>query len=131
MKQYYRLPKINKMEKVNLAEKFSLFNDYCNPRIVGELNGQHVKAVKLKGEFVWHSHEHEDELFLVVKGKFNMELRDKTVIINEGESFIVPRTVEHKPVAEEEVHILLFEPATTVNTGDVQNELTRTILQKI
>jgi len=119
------------MEKVNLAEKFSLFSDYCNPRIIGELNGQHIKAVKLKGEFVWHSHEHEDELFLVVKGKFNMELQDKTVTINEGEFFIVPRTVEHKPVADEEVHILLFEPASTLNTGDVENEMTRTILEKI
>ena len=119
------------MEKVNLAEKFSMFNDYCNPRIIGELNGQHVKAVKLKGEFVWHSHEHEDELFLVIKGKFNMELRDKTVTINEGEFFIVPRAVEHKPVAEEEVHILLFEPTSTVNTGEVQHEFTKTYLEKI
>ena len=119
------------MEKVILAEKFGLFNDYCNPRIIGELNGQHVKAVKLKGEFVWHSHEHEDELFLVVKGKFNMELRDKTVTINEGEFFIVPRGVEHKPVAAEEVHILLFEPASTLNTGDLEHELTRTKLEKI
>ncbi len=119
------------MEKVNLSEKFSLFNDYCNPRIIGELNGQHVKAVKLKGEFVWHSHEEEDEMFLVIKGSFNMELRDKTVTINEGEFFIVPRKVEHKPVAAEEVHILLFEPASTINTGAVQNELTRTKLEKI
>ncbi|HMI79517.1 MAG TPA: cupin domain-containing protein [Ferruginibacter sp.] len=119
------------MKKVNLAEKFSLFHDHCNPRIIGELNGQHVKAVKLKGEFVWHSHEHEDELFLVIKGKFNMELRDKTVEINEGEFFIVPRAVEHKPVAQEEVHILLFEQATTLNTGDVQNELTRNVLERI
>lgn len=119
------------MEKVNLAEKFNLFNDYCNPRIIGELNGQQVKAVKLKGEFVWHRHEHEDELFLVIKGKFNMELRDKTVTINEGEFFIVPRNVEHKPVAKEEVHILLFEPSTTVNTGAVQHEFTRTNLEKI
>ncbi len=119
------------MEKVNIAEKFNLFSDYCNPRIIGELNGQHVKAVKLKGEFVWHSHEHEDELFLVVKGKFNMELRDKTVEINEGEFFIVPKTVEHRPVAAEEVHILLFEPASTINTGDVKNDLTRTVLEKL
>ncbi|MFM6926111.1 MAG: cupin domain-containing protein [Ferruginibacter sp.] len=119
------------MEKVNLAEKFSLFNDYCNPRIIGELNGQHVKAVKLKGEFVWHSNENEDELFLVVKGTFNMELRDKTVTINEGEFFIVPRTVEHKPVATEEVHILLFEPATTVNTGNIENEMTRKTLETL
>ena len=119
------------MEKVNLAEKFNLFNDYCNPRIIGELNGQHVKAVKLKGEFVWHSHVDEDELFLVIKGKFNMELRDKTVTIHEGEFFIVPKTVEHKPVAEEEVHILLFEPTSTVNTGEVQHEFTKTYLEKI
>jgi mannose-6-phosphate isomerase-like protein (cupin superfamily) len=119
------------MEKVNLAEKFSLFNDYCNPRIIGELNNQHVKAVKLKGEFVWHKHDHEDELFLVIKGNFNMELRDKTITVNEGEFFIVPRGIEHKPVAEEEVHIILFEPATTLNTGDVENELTRTTLEKI
>ena len=119
------------MEKVNLAEKFSLFTDHYNPRVIGELNNQHVKAVKLKGEFVWHSHENEDELFLVVKGKFNMELRDKTVTINEGEFFIVPRKVEHKPVAEDEVHILLFEPATTVNTGDVENEMTRKLLERL
>ncbi len=119
------------MEKVNLAEKFTLFNDYCNPRIIGELNGQHVKAVKLKGEFVWHSHEHEDELFLVLKGSFNMELRDKTVTISEGEFFIVPRMIEHKPVAVEEVHILLFEPATTLNTGNIQNEMTRKYLEKL
>jgi mannose-6-phosphate isomerase-like protein (cupin superfamily) len=119
------------MQKVNLAEKFNLFNDYCNPRIVGELNGQHVKVVKLKGEFVWHSHKHEDELFMVVKGKFNMELRDKTVTISEGEFFIVPKTIEHRPVAQEEVHILLFEPASTINTGDVQNELTRNKLEEL
>ena len=119
------------MQKVNIAEKLSLFDDYCNPRIIGELNGQHVKAVKIKGEFVWHSHENEDELFLVIKGKFNMELRDKTVEINEGEFFIVPRGIEHKPVAVEEVHILLFEPSTTLNTGDMQNELTRTTLEII
>ena len=119
------------MEKVNIAEKMSLFSDYSNPRIIGELNGQQVKAVKLKGEFVWHSHENEDELFLVIKGKFNMQLRDKTVEINEGEFFIVPRGIEHKPVATAEVHILLFEPASTLNTGDVQNELTRTQLEKI
>lgn len=119
------------MEKVSLVEKFNHINDYWNPRIVGELNGQHVKAVKLKGEFVWHSHAHEDELFLVIKGKFNMELRDKTVAINEGEFFIVPRTVEHRPVAEEEVHLLLFEPASTINTGNIHNELTKVKLEKL
>ena len=119
------------MQKVNIAEKLSLFNDYCNPRIIGELNDQHVKAVKLKGEFVWHKHDNEDEMFLVIKGSFNMELRDQTIRINEGEFLIVPRGIEHKPVAEDEVHILLFEPATTVNTGDVKNELTRDALERI
>ncbi|MBS1754833.1 MAG: cupin domain-containing protein [Ferruginibacter sp.] len=119
------------MQKVNLAEKFSFINDYFNPRIIGELNGQHVKAVKLKGEFVWHSHAHEDEMFMIVKGKFDMELRDKTVTISEGEFFIVPKGIEHKPVAVEEVHLLLFEPASTLNTGDVQNELTKTKLEKL
>ena len=119
------------MNKINLTEKFSLFTDYYNPRIIGELNNQHVKAVKLKGEFVWHKHDHEDELFLVVKGMLTMQLRDKIIEINEGEFLIVPRGVEHKPVAEEEVHILLFEPATTLNTGNVQNEITRATLEKI
>ena len=119
------------MQKVNISQKLSLFNDYCNPRIIGELNDQHVKAVKLKGEFVWHKHDNEDEMFLVIKGSLNMELRDQKIRINEGEFLIVPRGVEHKPVAEEEVHILLFEPATTLNTGDVQNEMTRNVLDKI
>ncbi|MBK9530681.1 MAG: cupin domain-containing protein [Chitinophagaceae bacterium] len=119
------------MEKVNLAQKLSLFNDHYNPRIVGELNGQHVKLVKLKGEFVWHKHEVEDELFLVIKGKLRMEYRDRTVEINEGEFIIVPHGVEHKPAAAEEVQLLLFEPATTLNTGDVENEMTRTTLEKI
>jgi mannose-6-phosphate isomerase-like protein (cupin superfamily) len=119
------------MEKVNLAEKLSLFTDHYNPRIIGELNNQHVKAVKLKGEFVWHKHDHEDELFLVVKGMLRMELRDKAIEINEGEFLIVPRGIEHKPVADEEVHIILFEPATTLNTGNVQNEMTKATLEKI
>ncbi len=119
------------MQKVNIAEKLSLFNDYRNPRIIGELNDQHVKAVKLKGEFVWHKHENEDEMFLVIKGCLTMELRDQTISINEGEFLIVPRGVEHKPVAEEEVHILLFEPATTLNTGNVINEMTRTELENL
>ena len=119
------------MVKVNIAEKMSLFNDYCNPRIIGELNGQLVKAVKLKGPFVWHSHETEDELFLVVKGKFSMELREKMIVVSEGEFLIVPRGTEHRPVAEEEVEILLFEPASTLNTGNSQSELTRNLLEKI
>ena len=119
------------MEKVNLNEKLSLFTDYYNPRIVGELNNQHVKLAKLKGEFIWHKHDDEDELFLVIKGMLTMEYRDRTVNINEGEFIIVPRGVEHKPVANEEVHILLFEPASTLNTGDVQKEMTRSALEKL
>jgi mannose-6-phosphate isomerase-like protein (cupin superfamily) len=119
------------MEKVNLNEKFSHFQDHWHPRIIGELNGQHVKAVKLKGEFVWHHHDHEDELFLVTKGTLRMEFRDKAVDIHEGEFIIVPRGVEHKPVANEEVHVVLFEPATTINTGNVENEKTRKTLEKI
>ena len=112
------------MEKVNVQEKLRLFNEYWNPKIVGDLNGQYVKLVKLKGEFVWHHHDHEDELFYVVKGTLLMALRDKDVTINEGEFFIVPRGVEHKPVAMEEVHVMLFEPKSTLNTGNVQNERT-------
>jgi mannose-6-phosphate isomerase-like protein (cupin superfamily) len=119
------------MEKVNIREKLSLFNEHWHPRIIGELNGQHVKAVKLIGEFVWHHHDNEDELFLVIKGKLKMEFRDRIEEINEGEFIIVPRGVEHKPVADEEVHILLFEPDTTVNTGNVDNERTRKQLEKI
>jgi mannose-6-phosphate isomerase-like protein (cupin superfamily) len=119
------------MKKVNLAEKFSLFQDAWNPRIIGELNGQLVKAVKLRGEFVWHHHDHEDELFLVTKGTLTMEFRDKSVEINEGEFIIVPRGVEHKPVAKEEVEVVLFEPASTLNTGNIENERTRKELDKI
>ena len=112
------------MEKVNLAEKLALFSDHWKPRVVGELNGQHVKLVKFVGEFVWHKHDHEDELFLVVKGRFRMEFRDRHVVLGEGEFLIVPRGVEHRPVADEEVSVLLFEPTTTLNTGDVRNERT-------
>ena len=119
------------MEKVNINEKLAQIRDHWNPRIVGELNGQHVKAVKLKGEFIWHHHDHEDELFLVTKGSLKMELRDKTVVINAGEFLIVPHGVEHRPVAEEEVELLLFEPASTVNTGNIQNERTRNVLEKL
>ncbi len=119
------------MHKVNLLQKFSLFTEHWSPKIVGELNGQHVKLVKSIGEFVWHKHDNEDELFLVVKGSFQMEFRDETVILNEGEFLIVPRGVEHRPVAKEEVWILLFEPATTLNTGDVIDEKTKTALETI
>ncbi|MBS1919865.1 MAG: cupin domain-containing protein [Bacteroidetes bacterium] len=119
------------MEKVNVSEKLSFFNDYYNPRIAGELNGQQVKLVKLKGPFTWHHHEHEDELFYVVKGSFDMELRDKTITVNEGEFIIIPKGVEHLPNAKEEAHIMLFEPASTFNTGSVENELSKKELKKI
>ena len=118
-------------DKVNLAEKFSLFDERWNPKIVGELNGQHVKLVKILGEFVWHHHDEEDELFLVVKGRFRMEFRDRDVWIEEGEFIVVPRGVEHRPVAEEEAHVLLFEPASTLNTGNVRNERTVVELDRI
>lgn len=113
------------MGKVNLEQKLSLFSDHWSPKIVGELNGQHVKLAKLKGEFIWHKHDHEDELFFVIKGSFKMEYRDRTVIVNENEFLIVPKGIEHRPVAEEEVSIMLFEPASTLNTGDAESELTR------
>ncbi len=119
------------MEKINLSEKFSLINDYWNPRIAAELNGQQVKLVKFKGEFPFHKHETEDELFLVVKGSFTMELRDKTITLNAGEFLIVPHGVEHRPKAENEVEVLLFEPASTLNTGDQQNEFTKATLQHL
>lgn len=119
------------MEKINLREKLAGFSDHWNPRIVAELNGQHVKLVKFVGPFVWHHHENEDELFLVVKGRFRMELRDRDVWLEEGDFLVVPRGVEHRPVAEEEVHVLLFEPASTVNTGNVKDERTRHQLERI
>lgn len=117
------------MQTVNLAERLAQFTDTWNPRIVGELNGQQVKLAKLHGEFVWHQHADEDELFLVLRGQLRMELRSGPVLINPGEFLIVPRGVEHKPVAEEEVHLLLFEPAGTLNTGNVENERTRRQLE--
>ena len=110
--------------KVNLAQKLSLFDDLWSPRIVGELNGQYVKLAKIKGEFVWHHHEHEDELFLVVKGRMTIKLPDGDISLEEGEFCIVPRGVEHKPVAEKEVHIMLFEPKSTLHTGNVRSEKT-------
>lgn len=119
------------MQKVNLTEKLSLFTDHWSPKIVGELNGQQVKLAKFQGEFVWHKHDHEDELFLVVNGRFRMEFRDRQVELEPGEFLIVPRGVEHRPVADEEVHVLLFEPATTLNTGNVKNERTVAQLDRI
>jgi mannose-6-phosphate isomerase-like protein (cupin superfamily) len=113
-----------KATKVNLREKLDLIQDQWSPKVVGELNGQHVKLVKFQGEFVWHKHDQEDELFLVVKGRFRMEFRDRHVWLDENEFLIVPRGVEHRPVADDEAHVLLFEPASTLNTGDVQNERT-------
>ncbi len=112
------------MEKVNLANKFDLFQEHWSPKIAGELNDSYLKLVKLKGEFVWHHHEAEDELFLVVKGRLVIKLRDRDISLDEGEFVIIPRGVEHCPVAEEEVHVLLLEPKSTVNTGNVENERT-------
>jgi mannose-6-phosphate isomerase-like protein (cupin superfamily) len=112
------------MDKVNLGAKLALFDEYWSPKIVGELNGQQVKVAKLKGEFIWHHHDVEDELFLVIKGRLVIKLRDRDVTLEEGEFIIVPRGVEHKPVAAEEAHVLLFEPTGTLNTGSVQSERT-------
>ena len=119
------------LEKVNIEEKLALFDEQWKPKIVGELNGQHVKLVKFLGAFVWHHHDEEDELFLVVKGRFRMELRGQSVWVEEGDFIIVPRGVEHRPVAEEEAHVLLFEPASTLNTGNVRGEMTVAELDRI
>lgn len=119
------------MEPVNLAQKFRLFQDYWHPKIVGEVNDAHLKVVKLKGEFVWHHHEVEDELFLVVKGRLLIKLRDRDLWLNEGEFVVIPKGVEHLPVAEEEVHVLLLEPKSTLNTGNVQNDRTVAELERL
>ena len=119
------------MHKVNVLEKMELVTDHWNPRIVGELNGQHVKLVKFKGPFTWHHHEHEDELFYVVKGSFVMELRDKDIELNKGDFLVVPKGVEHRPNAAEEVWVMLFEPVTTLNTGNKENEFTKKELEKL
>lgn len=123
------------MEKINLNDKLSLFNEHWKPHVIGELNGQQVKLVKFQGPFTWHHHENEDELFLVVKGRFRMEFREadreRSVWLEAGEMIIVPRSVEHRPVADEEAHVLLFEPASTLNTGNVENEFTVHILETL
>jgi mannose-6-phosphate isomerase-like protein (cupin superfamily) len=123
------------MQKLNLTEKLNLFTDYYNPRIIGELNGQYLKLVKFQRPFSWHHHENEDEMFLVVKGRFRMDFKEdgeeRSTWLEEGELIIVPRGVEHCPVAEAEVHVLLFEPVSTLNTGNVENELTRPELERI
>ncbi|AKD02060.1 cupin domain-containing protein [Pontibacter korlensis] len=122
----------NSPQKVNLAEKFSQFSDYWSPRIVGELNGQQVKLAKFMGPFEWHHHQHEDEFFLVVKGEFEMHLRDKVVVLQPGEFMIVPRGVEHRPVANQEAEVLMFEPASTVNTGNLRDsKRTKTNLEHL
>lgn len=115
------------IDKVNIAAKLAQFSGYFDPKIVGELNGQHVKLVKFRGEFVWHHHDNEDELFLVIEGRLRMDLRDRSVPVEKGEFVVIPRGTEHRPVAEHEVHVLLFEPASTVNTGNLQSE--RTVAQ--
>ena len=120
-----------KMEKVNLLEKFAHIHEMWKPYIAAELNGQMVKLDKIKGEFVWHHHENEDEMFLVVKGRFRMDLRDQPIWLEEGEFLVVPHGVEHRPVAEEEAWILLFEPTGTLNTGNLKNERTHQTLERI
>lgn len=119
------------MNKINIPEKLSLFTDHWNPRIIGELNGQHVKLGKFQGEFVWHKHDNEDELFYVLEGEFTMEFRDRTVELKKGDMLIVPKGVEHRPVAEHEVSVMLFEPISTLNTGNTRGELTRDNLEQI
>lgn len=119
------------MEKVNLAEKFNLFQDHWNPRIVGEVNDCYLKVVRFKGDFVWHHHDQEDEMFMVIKGRFVMKLEDRDIQLEQGEFIVIPRGVEHKPVADEEVEVLLIEPKTTLNTGNLKNERTVEVLQQI
>ena len=117
------------MNKINIEQKLSLFKDHWNPRIIGELNHQYVKLAKLKGEFIWHKHDDEDEMFLVLKGTLKIAFRDRIETINENEMIIVPRGIEHKPIAEKEVSIMLFEPASTINTGELENKFTRKKLE--
>ena len=119
------------MTKVDLAEKFSLFNEHWQPKIVGELNGQYVKVAKLKGEFVWHKHDDEDELFMVIKGNLKIKFRDDEVNLQQGQFLIVPKGVEHLPIADEEAHVMLFEPMSVLNTGDKKNDRTVEKLEKI
>ena len=119
------------IDKVNLVEKFARFNEQWSPKIVGEVNDAYVKLVKFKGKFVWHHHEREDELFFVVKGRFTMKLRERDIQVGEGEFIVIPRGVEHKPVADEECHVVLVEPKTTLNTGNVRNDRTVAELERI
>ena len=129
--QAENFPFIKRMNVVDLKKKFSLFTEFWSPKIVGELNGQYVKLAKLKGEFVWHHHENEDELFMVVKGKLTIKLKDQNIELSEGQFFIIPRGVEHLPIAEEECHVMLFEPKSVFNTGNTKNEKTVEKLETI
>ena len=117
--------------KVNIKNKLDIFSEHWSPKIVGELNGQHVKLAKLKGEFVWHKHDNEDELFYVIKGTLQIEFRDRIETINENEFIIISKGIEHKPIANEEVSVMLFEPASTINTGDNPGEFTKKYLDQI
>jgi mannose-6-phosphate isomerase-like protein (cupin superfamily) len=119
------------LEKINLTEKLASFKEQWSPKVIGEVNDATVKLAKLQGEFVWHSHANEDELFLIVKGKLLIKLRDQDIYLNEGECVIIPKGVEHLPIADEECHVLFFEPNTTLNTGDIRNERTVEVLEKI
>ncbi len=119
------------LKKVNLAEKFSLFDGLWEPKIAGELNNQYVKLAKLKGEFVWHHHENEDEFFMVIKGHLTIKLKDKDIQLDEGEFCIIPRGIEHMPVAEEKVHVMMFEPKSTLNTGSAESDKTVSDLERI
>ena len=119
------------MNKINLADKFGLFNEYWSPKIVGELNGSYIKLAKLKGEFDWHHHENEEEMFLVVKGELIIKFRDEDIAINAGEFIVIPRGVEHLPVAPEEVYVMLIEPKETLNTGNIINEKTKQVIDWI
>jgi len=112
------------MKPINISEKFKLFNEHWSPRKIGELNGQQLLLAKIKGEFIWHTHEDEDELFIIIKGCLKIEFPDETITLNEGEMYIIPKGVAHKPIAKEEVHVMLFEPLSTKHTGDIVNELT-------
>lgn len=119
------------MEKINIAEKLELFHEYWSPRILGEVNDSYVKLAKFKGDFVWHTHENEDEMFIVVKGELTIKFRDKDVQLHEGECIVIPKGIEHMPVAEQEAHVMLIEAKTTLNTGNVVNEKTVENLEKI
>lgn len=119
------------MKVINIKEKFNLFKEYWSPKIIGQLNGQDVKISKLQGEFIWHNHKDEDELFYVIKGTLQIEFRDKTSTLNEGDMLVIPKGVEHKPIAKEEVWVLLFEPSNIKHTGEVKHELTKETYEKI